>query len=254
MTYAVLSPPHFYSLPTTSDKTANDLQALHRFAELGRVSASLLHEISNPLTAAIVELERTENPRAGITQARQSLELIRHYVEAARQQLGPHRTSAAFRIETRLRPARRILLPRAQAAGVQLRFSPAPNCRLYGDPVKFQHVITNLVVNAIDAYHHQPTGSPKTVDVRLAARRKELVIRVTDHGGGIAAQHLPHIFEPFYTTKVQTSDYGLGIGLAMVREYVTEDFGGRITAASSAGKGTEFCVTLPLYEGRNESL
>jgi signal transduction histidine kinase len=67
------------------------------------------------------------------------------------------------------------------------------------------------------------------------------VIEVADNGRGIPADHLPHIFRPFYTTKGE----GTGLGLSLARRIV-EDHQGRINVTSTVGKGTTFAVVLPL--------
>lgn len=75
--------------------------------------------------------------------------------------------------------------------------------------------------------------------------RNLLTIQVTDWGKGIDAQAMEHIFDAFYTTKSR-SGHGLGVGLAIVKRYVTDDFGGSIKADSSGRSGTRFTVKLPV--------
>jgi signal transduction histidine kinase len=72
-----------------------------------------------------------------------------------------------------------------------------------------------------------------------------LVIKVTDWGKGITPDELPKLFEPFYSTKSKGFS-GLGIGLAIVRQYVTDDFGGSIRVSSTRRLGTRFTVKLPI--------
>lgn len=219
------------------------LRELQRFAELGRMSASLLHEIRTPLTAAMINLELSGQQSAGVRRAHDNMRLLRRYVEAARQQMRPGGRPTTFLIWPQLDQLRRVVMPLALKAGVRLELRLAPNCRLQGDPVKFQHVITNLVINAIEAYDGRTAGQP-AVRVTFRLRCGWLTIRVTDWGKGIPAEALPHIFEAFYTSK-GWSGQGLGIGLAIVKQYVTADFGGAIKASSSPRHGTRFILKLP---------
>lgn len=220
------------------------LQELQHFAKLGRLSASLLHEISNPLTAALLHLELSEQQTPAIREARRDMQLLKRYVEAARQQARQASTSINFSVQPQLNQLKRVVLPLAKQAGVQLDIGLAPRTKLYGDPVKFQHLVANLVMNAIQAYSSgEPHDSAALVRVTLYCSEDWFTVQVTDWGKGIAALELPRIFEPFYTTKDGTSQ-GLGIGLAIVKQYVTEDFCGSIKVSSSRRLGTQFTVKL----------
>jgi signal transduction histidine kinase len=88
-------------------------------------------------------------------------------------------------------------------------------------------------------------GAP--VDVSLRAEGDRAEIRVTDHGPGIAPEHLPHLFDRFYRAETSRTTGGSGLGLAIARQIVTQHNGG-ITAASVVGEGTTFTITLPRLE------
>jgi two-component system C4-dicarboxylate transport sensor histidine kinase DctB len=228
----------------------NSLQIneLHRFAEFGRLSASLLHEISNPLTAASLHLsaDKPLTP-SQLKHARHNLKLLERYVEAARQQLRQAGQVSSFAVRPELEQVRRILGPYAKRAGVRLVIETGGDYHLWGDSVKFQQIVANLVANAVDAYRplrdrgEQPADA--TVSLHLYLRDQYLVIEVRDEGVGMTPAEIKHIFEAFYTTKVQAG-YGLGIGLTAVKQYVEHDFGGSIQVKSDLGQGTCFIVQL----------
>jgi signal transduction histidine kinase len=234
------------------------MQTLEHFAELGRLSATLLHEISNPLTAAMLYLEQYDDQQSPyIRQVRRNIRLLQRYVEAARQQVRQESVTASFNVRSQMNQVRRLLAPLAKRRGVQLCFDPVPNYKLFGDPVKFQHIVTNLIINAIDAYHGSPPmfsdsgdSGGKSVIIRLSSSQQWLVIRITDYGSGLTTAEVSRVFEPFYTTKKYVTntrgDQGLGLGLAVVRQYVEQDFDGTINVASSRQRGTEFTAKLRL--------
>lgn len=219
------------------------LRELYRFAELGRMSASLLHEISNPLSAALINLEISEPTHPSIQKARHNIQILRRYVEAAKQQVrcGGHQTS--FAIKPHIGQVKEVMLPIAKRSGVRLRFGSVPvSYKLHGDPVKFQQIITNLVINAIQSYDKTAIADKKVVSVNISSGNNELSIAVRDWGEGIGEADLTKIFDMFYTTKDMNGE-GLGIGLALAKQYA-KDFGGTITAASSDQNGTCFTVKL----------
>ncbi len=110
---------------------------------------------------------------------------------------------------------------------------------LDGDPARLQQVVSNLLVNGI-----KYTGPNGRVAVDLARGPADAVLTVSDTGRGIGADVLPHIFEPFIRGDDAPGE-GLGVGLAIARQFV-ELHGGTIRASSAGpGRGSEFVVTLP---------
>lgn len=227
------------------DISTDYLHELEHLAEIGRLSASLLHEINNPLTAAILWLEQYENKQSScIRQARQSIDVLQRYVEAARRHIRRESKEHVFDIDSELIHVRRIMIPLARRYDVRLHVPANTNCQLYGDPVKFQQIIANLIKNAVDSYEPDPSviSRQKTVYVKTIRRRDYIFIKVMDTGCGIAGNQLEKIFQPFYSTKGRA---GLGIGLFTIRRYVETDFRGSIQVTSSEGRGTCFTIKLP---------
>lgn len=226
--------------------SAERLRELQRFAELGRVSAGLIHDISSPLTAAILHLEQEESRGVhSIRHARRSIRVLERYVEAARQQLRQESRNINFCVKEQLRQVRRVVLPTANKQHVRLYFEVNKKHRLIGDPIKFQQIMTNLIINSIDAYSGcRATTHEPTVRITVNACCKWLRIRVHDRGNGITTGQMPYLFEPFYSTKNPNATSGLGIGLSTVKHHVEKDFGGEISVSSTIDNGTEFNIKL----------
>jgi signal transduction histidine kinase len=123
---------------------------------------------------------------------------------------------------------------------------PLPTC---GDQLKLRQALTNLLDNAI-------TYTPKGGAIRLSARaaRGRAVIAVRDTGPGIEAQHLPHLFEPFYRVDAVRGDGSghAGLGLALAA-WIVQAHGGHLAVESRMGVGTVFTLTLPLRARTAES-
>jgi signal transduction histidine kinase len=125
---------------------------------------------------------------------------------------------------------------------LELHLDEAP-IRLHADGVRVEQMLTNLLSNA--AKYTEEAGR-----IELHARREgdRTVIRVVDNGIGIEPEMLPRVFEPFVQAQCASShaDGGLGIGLALVREFA-QLHGGSIDASSAGrGAGSEFVLVLPL--------
>ncbi|MEK7594534.1 MAG: HAMP domain-containing sensor histidine kinase [Patescibacteria group bacterium] len=223
---------------------ASNLEELQHFAEIGRISATMLHEISNPLSAVILRLEMSDNKLPVVNQLKKDVQILRRYVESARQQVRQTGNITEFCMQPQLDQLKRVVVPLSRKAGVRLEIDDSRKCKLYGDPVKFQHILANLIINAIDAYDENDKYDERSlVKVTISHARRWTTINVTDWGKGIPTPELPNLFEPFYTTK-NKSGRGLGIGLSIVREYVTKDFNGSIRVSSSRQRGTQFTVKL----------
>jgi signal transduction histidine kinase len=110
---------------------------------------------------------------------------------------------------------------------------PAIDC----NPSQLNQVFLNLINNAA-----QSIPDEGTVTVRSSVENQRIRIDITDTGGGIAADVLPHIFDNFYTTKPVGEGTGLGLPIAKT---IVAEHGGEINVASSVGKGTTFTVYLP---------
>ncbi|MDZ4718766.1 MAG: ATP-binding protein [Roseiflexaceae bacterium] len=221
-----------------------------KLAAVGELAASVAHEINNPLYAA-----------------RNSLYLVEQDLppEAPQRQfLGIAQTELAriARIITRMRdfyrPARKELEPtnlnelladtielvhthlRHGQVTVASDFEPdLPPLIAHADQLR--QVFLNLMLNACDAMPH---GGRLTITTHLLKGENQqdpmACIHIIDTGTGIAAEHRPHLFEPFYTTKPQ----GTGLGLAISAHIITQH-GGTIIVDSTVGVGSTFIVTVP---------
>ncbi len=109
------------------------------------------------------------------------------------------------------------------------------------DRTQLIRVVTNLVKNAIQAIPE--SQAEKSVEVLVKKEENQVLISVKDNGTGIEGDHLDRIFEPKFTTK----NSGMGLGLGIIKNII-ENYNGTITFETAAGKGTVFCVFLPIIK------
>ena len=117
---------------------------------------------------------------------------------------------------------------------VNRRYEARP--RVLGDPQQLKQVFLNLFLNSLQAMN----GHGR-LEIRTSVEGSEIIVTITDSGSGIAPKDLPHVFEPFYTTKTN----GTGLGLAVVQGIIKEH-GGRIAVESHPGQGTTMRLHLPI--------
>lgn len=221
------------------------LMELQRFAELGRLAAGLLHDVSSPLTVATLNVGqlRAEYQPSVVRQVAQSLQHIERYVVAARNQLVAGSATTTFSVKREIAQVLSILSHSARKHGVRLRVDVPAVLQLTGDAIKFNQVALNLILNAIEAYDDVPRRRPAEVRVQVEATTAGAKLVVHDFGRGVTAKEKELIFQSFYTTKID-KDRNMGIGLSLVKQIVEEDFGGKLTVASSPRRGTTFTATF----------
>ncbi|HEX7465471.1 MAG TPA: HAMP domain-containing sensor histidine kinase, partial [Usitatibacter sp.] len=117
---------------------------------------------------------------------------------------------------------------------------PGGGVDLSGVPGRLVQVVSNLVGNAIDASAGRGGGP---IRVELTPHEQGVDLRISDSGSGISSHVLPKIFEPMFTTK--PFGEGTGLGLTIVHDIVTGEFGGTIDVTSREGQGTTFILRFP---------
>jgi two-component system phosphate regulon sensor histidine kinase PhoR len=132
-------------------------------------------------------------------------------------------------------------LAEAKCLALRLEVEPGRDGRVSGDPGQLRQTLVNLIDNAVK---YTPEGG--SVEVRVGTVPGGFRITVTDTGEGIAAEHLPRVFDRFYRVdKARSRELGgTGLGLAIVKGIV-EGHGGRVELTSEVGRGTVCTVTLP---------
>ncbi len=251
-----VSPPRlgddFDALAEAFNQMASRLQAVD--ATRRRLFGDLAHEIRTPvsvLEAYIEALEdgvRTLTPETTAMLRDQTRRLVRFAEDvAALAQAEESSASMAFTsiaLPEFIGNAVTAIRERYDAKRVALTADiPAGLPPVWGDPQRLAQVVGNMLDNAL---RHTPPGGRVTLSANLDFDR--LVLQVVDSGDGIAAEHLPHLFERFYRvdTARDRDHGGAGIGLAITKALV-EAHGGHISAASDgAGTGATFTIALPL--------
>ena len=219
---------------------------LQRFAEFGRQSATLLHELANPLMSVSMDLEQLEgkNRSKFVSRAREGISHMEQYVDAARRQLRNQSEVRLFDVAEEINRVAGFVEPKARQQQVAISLDLVEGITIKGDSIRFNHIISNLIGNAVDAYEDVKAKTKKDVLVTMKHVDRSIEIKVRDHGKGITKDQMPHLFEAFYTTKQIAR--GTGLGLAITKQAVEDSFQGKISVTYDKKRGTQFVVRLPL--------
>jgi PAS domain S-box-containing protein len=227
-----------------------------RVSMMGELSASLAHELNQPLTAIVSNakagLRFINQEPANLNEVREAFNDIVAANNRAAEIIRHMRTLVKKEEDLQFRPVDLAGLVRDVVALVhtdailhEVRIlvemeKPLPPAG--GDPVQLQQVILNILLNAFDAMKACPT-SARRIEVRLERHDNAMNrIAICDSGPGLGADELERIFQPFYTTKRE----GLGMGLSICRSII-EAHHGHLWAKNNPGRGATFYLTVPLY-------
>jgi signal transduction histidine kinase len=212
------------------------------------LSASIAHEIRNPITAAKSLVQQMEEDPAAVDNveyARVALEelsrverSVSHLLRFARDE---EMRVADVRLADVVDSALETFRDRVERSGIRLERNLASEGAIRGDAEKLRRVVINLVGNALDAVD-EAGGSAGRVDVEIGENlaATQVWLRIADDGPGIDEEARDKLFSPFHTSK----ENGTGLGLPICKKLV-EAHGGSMEVHSEPGRGTEFLVTFP---------
>jgi two-component system NtrC family sensor kinase len=236
---------------TELERSQAQLVQAEKMAAIGRMAASLAHEINNPLQAihntlhlsAIAEL--SEAKRQGYLSMAQ--EEVSQLIEIVQRMLDFYRPSRGGIVRANVNQVLRNALTIADKQiqhsqiHVHTRLAPdLPEIPMVAD--QLMQVFLNIVINAVEA---TPMGGDLHLGTLLTEDGEWILVAFRDSGPGLTPEQISHAFEPFYTTKPE----GTGLGLA-ISYGIVEQHGGTIEVSSQLGHGATFIVRLPVHSAQ----
>jgi signal transduction histidine kinase len=242
------------SAETEASLRMSELAHLGRHAAAGEISASIAHELNQPLSAILANIEAAKmllvSPSPDLQEIKEIIaDIGRDDLRASEviKRLRSFLTKTSFEkceidMNVVAGEALKLLWDRAIALNVTLisELSPAA-LPVSGDSVQLQQVVLNLVLNAMEAVDGAGSGKRQIVCATALSDHSMAEVSVADSGPGIAPEKLTQVLEPFFTTKQQ----GMGLGLSIARTIV-QAHGGRLWAENQSAGGAIFRFSLPL--------
>jgi C4-dicarboxylate-specific signal transduction histidine kinase len=237
-------------------KAQEELAHVTRVTTLGEMTASISHEVNQPLAAVVANAEAClrwlDGGTPNLDEARRSVEWIINDGNRASEVIRRVRALAnktdiekvPLDINDIVREATALVQREMDSHQMSLRMELAPALpMILGDRVQLQQVIINLVMNSIEAMQ-SVTDRPRELVIRSGQdEARRVLVSVTDSGVGISAENADRLFNAFFTTK----SGGMGMGLSICHSIV-EAHGGRLSASRNVGPGATFQFVVPLHQ------
>jgi C4-dicarboxylate-specific signal transduction histidine kinase len=230
----------------------SDLERVSRVTSMGELTASLAHEVNQPIAAAVTDantcLRWLTRPEPDLVEARQAASrVVKDATRAAEiisrvrmlfKNVAPQREPVD--VNEVIREMVVLLSSEASRYSISVRTELTDGVpKVKGDRVQLQQVVMNLMINAMDAMKNT-NGRREIVIHSQRANAEGILVSVSDTGVGLPPQHLGELFNAFFTTKLD----GTGLGLSISRSII-ESHGGRVWAGDNTPCGAIFTFTLP---------
>jgi two-component system cell cycle sensor histidine kinase/response regulator CckA len=230
------------------------LQHAERLATVGRLSASIAHELNNPLQAIQGALALVQEDPATVGRIKTYVDIAQAEIlrigRVVNQMREMYRPSSGNKCKVSFNAEIEALLPlirkQREDQGVKLILHLATDLpRAWGVADQIRQVLLNLLLNALDA---MPQGGQLELTTCADDKTHTVIAKVRDTGPGISDEDLPHLFTPFFTTKAN----GMGLGLFISNDIIKQH-GGKLEIISQPGEGTVCQIVLPYDESTPEA-
>lgn len=223
---------------------------LARLAEFGKLSAGMVHDLLNPLTAVSLSMQALEHDAAAsmpdaakqqVETAIRAAKRMESHISLTRKHLKPQRSCGPFDLRDELRDVVGVLSHSARKRRVRITLDAPIALPLVGDALAAYQAYANIVLNSIEAFDGVDHNRERILNIFAKADGAGYRVVVEDNGCGMSGEALHKAFDPFFTTKPM----GIGLGLSVTKDALAE-LSGRIEYSERAGGGTVCSTFLPM--------
>lgn len=221
------------------------IEELAHFAEIGKISAGILHDLINPLTALSLTVNHLQEIPTNETKIRESIKFavkttlrIENLIKQIKLQLGQAHKHENTNIIQSMQQAIDAVQYSAHQVGVTITFNHSGQAYVMCTPTLVHRAFVNILMNAIESLEKVKREKPKII-VFFSTNNTTSIIKIIDNGPGLTRKESRNIFTPFYSTKPN----GNGLGLSIASSIFRQELKAKITVKSTLGRGTTFYIS-----------
>ncbi len=216
----------------------------YRFIELGRHAAGFYHDLVNPLTTAnlLVKNINRQNTLDLNKQLAYVTARMEQFIKSLNKQIKQQNINQHFFLKSVIDEVIDLLTFKAKQHQIKICKNVDKKIKIFGDPLKLNQVLLNILSNAIDAYKNSAKEN-KIILIKTLKEKNKIIITVKDFGCGISKKNMSNLFKPFFTTKSPAD--GTGLGLSKIKRIVEQNFHGIIKIDSQYKIFTKVNVEIP---------
>lgn len=218
-------------------KITKTINNIFHFITLGRMSSGIIHDLVNPLTALLLNLNTIEQK----PEIKESSQNLCDFIEIIKKQIKNDSNKERFSVSKTIEESMILMKYKALNNNVRLISIDNGDVILFGNKNILIRVIINLISNAIDSYEKCPKRQ-QDVLISLFKDKKYIYISIKDYGCGISKENQKKIFKYFYTNK----EDGTGIGLSSSLSLIKKEFDGYIKLETELNLGSNFVIKIPI--------
>ncbi|MEA3373570.1 MAG: ATP-binding protein [Campylobacterota bacterium] len=227
-----------------------------RSAQMGEMISMIAHQWRQPLNAISASAIKLNLKHTLDGLSDQDVEEVSSFIQKRAQEMSQiindfmnffksDSKKVCFGLKAVLDEVEKITTPQLESQGIVYDKKVDNHIEIFGHEKEFVHILLNLIGNARDSLN-ECSIEAKGITVEASHDKEKVVISVSDNGAGIDDAVIGRVFDPYFTTKEQGK--GTGIGLYMVKEMITHDFYGTVTAENLETGGARFTITIPLAD------
>lgn len=221
---------------------------LNKYAEIGKLSTGLIHDILNPLTSLLIGLEALNHSKEiakpeMLKELQKASKRMREYAGLVQTYIKSEKISKSVCLNDTIQHGMELLAYKARSLNVSLiHIHKDRKIFIDTNPLWLHQIIINIISNAVESFAGV-IRDKKQVVIKTWNTKTGYHISISDNGCGMSEEIQSHIFDPFYTTKRE--DSSCGIGLVSVKHLIENELSGSLSIESKLGKGTTFNIIIP---------
>lgn len=220
---------------------------LEKYAEIGKISYQLFHDILNPITGFVLYLEalnqkafQTKEIDYQIDNIIESSQKIRNFIKLVQEDLFSPNKKQTIEVTKTIREIMSLIYYKAKNQNVSIILISNSRIYLRINKMKFYQIIINILSNSIDSYEKINDSRKRNIIINVKEENGYIKFNFIDNGCGIEKKNLSKIFDERYSTK----ENNFGIGLKTTKKIILEDCSGEIKVSSKPQRGTTFNIKL----------